>query len=154
MAHELTHVQNRDTLIFTVAATFAGAIGMLGNMLQWSAIFGGGQGDEDEGGGLLGGLVLAFIASLAALLIQMAVSRSREILADASGAKIYGKPQALASALRKLHNDVHIRPMQDATPETSHMFIVNPLPSGSMLKLFSTHPPVEERVEHLEAMNY
>lgn len=153
MAHELAHVQNRDTLISTIAATFAGAISMLGSMLQWAAIFGGGSNeDEDGGGGMLGGLALAFIAPMAAMLIQMAVSRSREYLADAAGARICGKPLALANALRKLQMGAQAVPMQEATPATSHMFIVNPLTGGSMLKLFSTHPPMEERVARLEAM--
>lgn len=153
MAHELAHVQNRDTLISTIAATFAGAISMLGSMLQWAAIFGGGNSEDEEGGGsMLGGLALAFIAPMAAMLIQMAVSRSREYLADASGARICGNPLALASALRKLQMGAKAVPMQEATPATSHMFIVNPLTGGSMLKLFSTHPPMEERIARLEAM--
>jgi len=153
MAHELAHVQNRDTLISTIAATFAGAIAMLGNMLQWAAIFGGGSSEDEEGGGgLLGSLALAFIAPIAAMLIQMAVSRSREYLADATGAKICGKPLALANALRKLQMGSKAVPMQEATPATSHMFIVNPLTGSSMLKMFSTHPPMEERVARLEAM--
>jgi heat shock protein HtpX len=152
MAHELAHVQNRDTLIGTIAATFAGAIAMLGNMLQWAAIFGGGNNDEEGGGNLFGSLALAFIAPMAAMLIQMAVSRSREYLADASGAKICGKPLALANALRKLQMGAQAVPMPEATPATSHMFIVNPLAGGAMLKLFSTHPPMEERVARLELM--
>ncbi|WP_432823012.1 zinc metalloprotease HtpX [Trichloromonas sp.] len=153
MAHELAHVQNRDTLISTIAATFAGAISMLGSMLQWAAIFGGGNSEDEEGGGgMLGGLAMAFIAPMAAMLIQMAVSRSREYLADASGARICGNPLALASALRKLQMASQKIPMQEATPATSHMFIVNPLTGASMLKLFSTHPPMEERVARLEAL--
>jgi len=153
MAHELAHVQNRDTLISTIAATFAGAIAMLGNMLQWAAIFGGGRSeDEEEGGGILGTLALAIVAPLAAMLIQMAISRSREYVADASGAKICGKPLALASALRKLQQAATLHPMQEATPATSHLFIVNPLTGGSLLQLFSTHPPLEERIARLEAM--
>ena len=151
MAHELAHVQNRDTLISTIAATFAGAISMLGSMLQWAAIFGGGRNDEEEGGSsLLGGLALAIIAPMAAMLIQMAISRSREYLADASGARICGKPLALASALRKLQQASTLLPMREATPATSHLFIVNPLTGGSLLKLFSTHPPMEERIARLE----
>ncbi len=154
MAHELAHVKNRDTLISTVAATIAGAISMLGHMLQWAAIFGGGRSDEDEGaGGLLGGLALAIIAPIAAMLIQMAVSRSREFLADAEGARISGKPLALANALHKLQLGSQRAPMQNATAATSHMFIVNPLAAGSLLKLFSTHPPTEERIARLLAMN-
>ncbi len=152
MAHELAHVQNRDTLISTIAATFAGAIGMLGSMLQWAAIFGGGNKDDEEGGGMLGGLALAFIAPIAAMLIQMAVSRSREYLADSAGAKICGNPHALASALRKLHQASQVQPMAQATPATSHMFIINPLSGASMMKLFSTHPPVDLRIEKLEKM--
>ncbi|OHB32531.1 MAG: protease HtpX [Desulfuromonadaceae bacterium GWC2_58_13] len=153
MAHELAHVANRDTLISTIAATFAGAISMLGNMLQWAAIFGGGNSEDEEGGGgLLGGLAMAFIAPMAAMLIQMAVSRSREYLADASGAKICGQPLALANALRKLQVASQRVPMMEATPATSHMFIVNPLSGGSLLKLFSTHPPMEERIARLEGM--
>ncbi len=153
MAHELAHVQNRDTLISTIAATFAGAISMLGSMLQWAAIFGAGRSeDEEEGGGLLGGLALAIIAPMAAMLIQMAVSRSREYLADATGAKICGKPQALAGALRKLQLGAQALPMQEARPATAHLFIVNPLSGGALLKLFSTHPPLEERIARLEAM--
>lgn len=152
MAHELAHVQNRDTLISTVAATIAGAISMLGNMLQWAAIFGAGNNDEEDGGGLLGGLAMAIIAPIAAMMIQMAVSRSREFMADAAGAKISGKPLALASALRKLQMSAQTTPMQEATPATSHMFIVNPLSGAAMLKLFSTHPPMEERIARLEAL--
>jgi len=152
MAHELAHVQNRDTLISTIAATFAGAISMLGSMLQWAAIFGGSRSEDDEAGGLLGGLAMAIIAPMAAMLIQMAISRSREYLADASGASICGKPLALANALRKLQQAATMLPMREATPATSHLFIVNPLTGASMLKLFSTHPPMEERIARLEAM--
>ncbi len=151
MAHELAHVQNRDTLISTIAATFAGAIAMLGNMLQWAAIFGSSN-DEEEGGGLLGSLALAIVAPLAAMLIQMAVSRSREYLADASGARISGNPRALARALRKLQSGAQATPMQEATPATSHLFIVNPLTGSALMKWFSTHPPMEERIARLEAM--
>lgn len=153
MAHELAHVQNRDTLISTIAATLSGAISMLGSMLQWAAILGGSSEEEEGGGGgLLATLVLAFIAPMAAMLIQMAVSRSREYLADASGARICGKPLALANALRKLQMGAQVVPLPQATPATSHMFIVNPLTGTSMMKLFSTHPPMEERVARLEAM--
>lgn len=154
MAHELAHVQNRDTLISTIAATFAGAISMLGSMLQWAAILGTGRGEDEEGGGLLGNLALAFVAPMAAMLIQMAISRSREYLADASGARICGKPIALANALRKLQQASTMMPMPEATPSTSHLFIVNPLAGSSLLKLFSTHPPMEERIARLEAMTY
>lgn len=153
MAHELAHVQNRDTLISAIAATFAGAISMLGNMLQWAAIFGSGR-REDEEGGLLGSLAMAIIAPMAAMLIQMSISRSREYLADATGARICGKPLALANALRKLQQASTTLPMREATPATSHLFIVNPLAGSSLFKLFSTHPPMEERIARLEAMMF
>ena len=154
MAHELAHVQNRDILVGTIAATFAGAISMLGSMLQWGAMLGAGRGDDEEGGagGLIGSLAMAIIAPIAAMLIQMAVSRSREYLADETGARICGHPLALANALRKLHNASQVLPMQEARPATAHMFIVNPLTGGSLLKLFSTHPPMEERIARLEGM--
>ncbi len=153
MAHELAHVQNRDILVGTIAATFAGAISMIGNMLQWGAMLGAGRSDDEEGGGgLIGSLVIAIIAPIAAMLIQMAVSRSREYLADETGAKICGRPLALANALRKLHNASQMIPLHDARPATAHMFIVNPLTGGSLLKLFSTHPPMEERIARLESM--
>ena len=153
MAHELAHVQNRDILVSTIAATFAGAISMIGNMLQWGAILGAGRGDDEEGGGgLIGSLVMAIVAPIAAMLIQMAVSRSREYLADESGARICGRPLALANALRKLHNASGMIPMQEAQPATAHMFIVNPLTGGSLMSLFSTHPPMEERIARLEGM--
>jgi heat shock protein HtpX len=154
MAHELAHVKNRDILISTIAATFAGAISMIGNMLQWGAMFGSGRGDDDEGGGgsLIGSLAMAIIAPIAAMLIQMAVSRSREYLADESGAGICGRPLALAGALRKLHNASQAIPMQAARPATAHMFIVNPLTGGGMMALFSTHPPMEERIARLESL--
>ena len=155
MAHELAHVKNRDILIGTIAAVFAGAISMIGNMLQWGAMFGAGRGDDEEGGGiggLIGSLALAIIAPIAAMLIQMAVSRSREYLADASGAEICGRPLALASALRKLQMASQALPMHEARPATAHMFIVNPLTGSGMASLFSTHPPMEERIARLEEM--
>ena len=155
MAHELAHVQNRDILVGTIAATFAGAISMIGSMLQWGALLGAGRNDDEEGGagGLIGSLVMAIIAPMAAMLIQMAVSRSREYLADETGARICGRPLALADALRKLHVASHSIPMQEARPASAHMFIVNPLTGGSLLSLFSTHPPMEERIARLEAMS-
>lgn len=153
MAHELAHVLHRDTLISTLAATIAGAISMLGNMLQWAMIFGRGRGsDQEGGGGLFASLAMAIIAPIAAMLIQMAVSRSREFQADASGAKISGKPKALASALHKLQQAATMIPMQEATPATSHLFIVNPLTSSRLASLFSTHPPMEERIARLMSM--
>ena len=153
MAHELSHVKNRDILISTIAATFAGAISMIGHMLQWGAIFGAGRGDDDEGGGMIGSLAMAIIAPIAAMLIQLAISRSREYQADASGAEICGRPLALAGALRKLQIASQAIPMQDARPATAHMFIVNPLTGGGIMALFSTHPPLEERIARLEAMS-
>lgn len=155
MAHELAHVKNRDILISTIAATFAGAISMIGNMLQWGAMFGAGRSDDDEGGGIgsmVGSLAMAIIAPIAAMLIQMAVSRSREYMADASGAEICGRPLALAGALSKLHNASQAIPMRDARPATAHMFIVNPLTGGGLMSLFSTHPPMEERIARLQSM--
>ncbi|MRR33691.1 zinc metalloprotease HtpX [bacterium] len=153
MAHELAHVRNRDILVGTIAATFAGAISMIGSMLQWGAILGAGRGDDEEGGGgLLGSLAVAIIAPIAAMLIQMAVSRSREYLADESGARICGRPLALANALRKLHTASHMIPMTEARPASAHLFIVSPLTGGGLRSLFSTHPPMEERIARLEAM--
>src|SRR5215831_6881792 len=154
MAHELGHVRNRDILIGTIAATIAGAISMLANMAQWAMIFGGGRRDDREGeGGLLGGLLMIILAPIAALLIQMAVSRSREYQADASGAKICGNPIWLANALRKLQTGTQRVPL-DASPATAHMFIVNPLRGGGLQGLFSTHPPLEDRIARLESMAY
>ncbi|MBI4572965.1 MAG: zinc metalloprotease HtpX [candidate division NC10 bacterium] len=155
MAHELGHVRNRDILISTVAATLAGAIMMLARMAQFAAWFGAGRGSEDdEGGGaagMVGMLLLAIVAPLAAMLIQMAISRAREYLADAAGAQISRKPWALADALEKLERAATALPLE-ANPATAHMFIVNPLRGSSILHLFSTHPPVAERVARLRAM--
>jgi heat shock protein HtpX len=154
MAHELGHVRNRDILIGTIAATIAGAISMLANMASWAMIFGGGRNDDEESpGGMLGGILMIILAPIAAMLIQMAISRSREYQADATGARICGNPMALASALKKLHMGSQRIPMQ-ANPATAHMFIVNPLHAGGLANLFSTHPPMEERVARLEAMAY
>jgi heat shock protein HtpX len=153
MAHELAHVRNRDILVGSIAATFAGAISMIGSMLQWGALLGAGSRDDEEGsGGLIGSLAMAIIAPVAAMLIQMAVSRSREYLADESGARICGSPLALANALRKLHAASHMLPMTEARPATAHMFIVNPLTGGGLMSLFSTHPPMEDRIARLEGM--
>ena len=156
MAHELGHVTNRDILIGTIAATIAGAISMLAHMAQWGMIFGGfgGRRDDDEGaGGMIGSILMIILAPIAALLIQMAISRSREYEADATGARISGNPLALASALRKLQAGSQRIPL-DANPATAHMFIVNPLRSGGIVNLFSTHPPMEERIARLESMVY
>ncbi len=154
MAHEMGHVRNRDILIGTIAATIAGAISMLANMAQWAMIFGGGRRDDDEGaGGMIGGIAMIILAPIAAALIQMAISRSREYEADATGARICGNPLWLASALRKLHASSQ-RMTLDANPATAHMFIVNPLRGGGLMNLFSTHPPMEERIARLESMVY
>jgi heat shock protein HtpX len=152
IGHELTHIKNKDMLIGSIAATLAGAIVMLANMAQWAAIFGGVSRDDDEGGGGLIGLILmAILAPIAATVIQMAISRSREFLADAGGARISGKPYGLAGALEKLQRASQAIPM-DANPSTAHMFIVNPLTGGSLMSLFSTHPPLEERIARLKSM--
>ena len=152
LSHELAHVRNRDTLISTVAATLAGVIVMLARMAMWMPFFGGGgRDDEDRGGGAMGFLFLAILAPIAATLIQLAISRSREFQADESGARLTHKPYALASALQKLEVGANRLPME-ANPATSHLFIVNPLRGGAMFKLFSTHPPVEERIARLQAL--
>src|SRR5205823_1043159 len=154
MAHELGHVRNRDILIGTIAAMIAGAISMLAHMAQWAMIFGGGRRDDEEGaGGMIGGILMIILAPIAAALIQMAISRSREFEADATGARICGNPLWLASALKKLESGVQRVPM-DANPATAHMFIVNPLRGGGLVNLFSTHPPLEERIARLEGMVY
>ncbi len=150
LAHELGHVLNRDILISSIAATLAGAIMILASMARWGAILGMGR-DDDEGGGILGVLVLSIIAPIAAMLVQMAVSRSREYLADETGAHLSHNPESLARALEKLSVGTQRIPM-DASPATAHMFIVNPLAGKSLMNLFSTHPPIEERVERLRAM--
>ena len=153
LAHELGHVRNRDILISSIAATLAGVIIHVANMAQWAAMFGGfGNRDEREGGGgTLGLILMAILAPLAATIIQMAISRTREYAADDSGARLCGDPLALASALRKLGMASERIPM-DASPQTAHMFIVNPLSGASFARLFSTHPPLEERIERLERM--
>ena len=151
MAHELAHVRNRDILIGTVAATIAGAIGMLASMAQWAMIFGGGRRDENGGGGIIGMIAMMILAPIAAALIQMAISRSREYQADATGAELCGNPLWLASALKKLDAQSKRVPMA-ASPATAHMFIVSPLRGGGAARLFSTHPPMAERVSRLEKM--
>ena len=156
LGHELSHVKHRDILISSIAATLAGAISYLAYMAQWAAIFGGGSRDREEGGSNIFSLLfMMIVAPMAAMLIQMAVSRSREYMADEGGAKVSGDPLALASALRKLEMGAQNIPLQvsDATANsTAHMFIVNPLTGGGFAKLFSTHPPMEERIARLEAM--
>ena len=154
LAHELSHVRNRDTLIMTIAATIAGAITYLAQMAQWAAIFGGGRRSDDNGGAggsAIGALLMAILAPFAAMLIQMAISRSREYQADASGAQLCHRASGLAEALQKLDIAKRQVPM-DAAPATAHLFIVNPLTSGGLASLFSTHPPIEERIARLRAM--
>ncbi len=154
LGHELAHVLHRDILIATVAASIAGAINMLSSMARWSLMFGGGRRDnrDREGGNPLALLVMAIVAPLAAMLIQLAVSRSREFSADEGGSQLTGQPLNLASALRKLEAGSKRIPMLEATPTTAHLFIVNPLTGGGLMKLFSTHPPMEERIARLERL--
>jgi heat shock protein HtpX len=152
IAHELSHIKNKDMLISSIAATIAGAIVMLAHMAQWAAIFGGGRNDdEDSGGGIVGLIAMAILAPLAATVIQMALSRSREYIADASGARITKNPYGLASALEKLTRASQVIPM-NANPSTAHLFIVNPLTGKSLMHIFSTHPPLEERIARLRSM--
>ena len=153
LAHELSHVKNRDVLISTIAATLAGAITYLAHMAQWAAMFGGRSRDDEEGGSNpIAMILLAILAPIAAMLVQMAVSRSREFQADATGARVAGKPWGLAKALEKLQMANEAVPMADATPATAHLFIVNPLSGQTLMRLFSTHPPLEERIARLRAM--
>lgn len=152
IAHELAHVKHRDILIGSIAATMAGAISMIANIAQWGMIFGGGRSsDNEEGGNPIAAIAMLIIAPIAAMLIQMAISRSREFLADEGGARMCGNPISLANALRRLHAGAERIPME-ASPSTAHMFIVSPLSGGGFTKLFSTHPPMEERIARLEAM--
>jgi heat shock protein HtpX len=155
LGHELAHVSNRDILVSTIAATLAGAISYLAQMAQWAAIFGGGRDRDREGGSGLSLIVMMIVAPLAAMLIQMAVSRSREYGADEGGAKTTGDPLALASALRKLQMGAERIPLDASSATataTAHLFIVNPLTAGGLASLFSTHPPMEDRIARLEAM--
>jgi len=150
IAHELSHIKNRDTLIMTVAATIAGAITMIANWARWAAIFGG-RGSRDREGGGIGMLVMLIVAPIAAMLIQLAISRSREYAADKRGAQIAGTPTGLSAALLKLEKGNKVYPM-DASQATAHLFIVNPLRADAIAALFSTHPPIRERVKRLESM--
>ena len=155
IGHELSHVINRDILISSMAATLAGVIMMVASMARWGALLGGfGGRDENDrgGGGLITLLATAILAPIAATMIQLAISRTREYQADASGAHLTHNPLLLANALRKLESANERMPMQDATPATAHMFIVNPLSAEGMSRLFSTHPPIEERIRRLEQM--
>lgn len=150
IGHELSHIRHRDILVSTIAATIAGAISYLAQMAQWAAFFG--HRDDEEGGNPIAALIMMIIGPIAALIVQMAISRSREYLADEGGARLVGNPRYLANALRKLHLASQKIPM-DANPATSHMFIVNPFSGGGLFRLFSTHPPIEERIARLESMS-
>lgn len=154
IAHELAHIYGRDILIGTIAATFAGAIMMIANTAKFAMLFGGGnrEGGNNNAVGAIGTIAAMIIAPIAATLIQMAISRSREYIADARGAKLCGKPKALANALRKISGGVAAAPMDDAKPATAHMFIMSPFSARAATQLFSTHPPVAERIARLEAM--
>jgi heat shock protein HtpX len=153
IAHELAHIKNRDILISSIAAVMAGAISSLASMAQWAMIFGAGRSEEgEEGGGMLGSIIMMIVAPVAAALIQMAISRSREYQADATGAAICGKPQGLASALARLEEYNHRLPMH-VNPATAQMYIVNPLSGSAITNLFSTHPPIRERIARLMAGN-
>ena len=150
LAHEMSHIKNRDILIGSIAATMAGAIMIIASMARWSAFFGGGNRDEEGGGmGMIGLIAMSILAPIAAMLIQMAISRSREYLADATGAQLAGNPEGLANALGKLGAYSKQIPMK-AQPATAHMFIVNPLSGRKMANLFSTHPPLEDRIARLK----
>jgi heat shock protein HtpX len=152
LAHELSHVTNRDVLISTIAATLAGAITYLAHMAQWAAIFGGRSRDDEEGGSNpLVMMLFAILAPIAAMLVQLAVSRAREFQADASGARLAGRTYGLAKALEKIEVASRVEPLP-ATPATAHLFIVNPLTGQGFARLFSTHPPTEERIARLRAM--
>jgi heat shock protein HtpX len=152
IAHELGHVKNRDTLIMTAAATLAGALSMLANMAMWRTILGSGSSDDEEGGHPLAGLLGILIAPIAAMLVQTAISRSREFLADEAGARLSGDPLALASALRKIEAWSRKTPMMAGSPATAHLFIINPFSAGGLVQLFSTHPSTDERIKRLEVM--
>ena len=155
LAHELSHVKNRDTLVMTIAAAIAGAIAMLASWARWAMIFGGSGRSRNSGGGavqLIGLLVVAIFAPLAAMLVQLAISRTREYGADATGARLAGTPYGLASALEKLERVNRDYPLPNANPATAHLFIVNPLSGDAVAKLFSTHPPAQERIRRLRAM--
>ncbi len=155
VAHEIGHIANRDILVQSVAGVLASAIVMVANMMQWAAIFGMGRSSDEEGGGggnMFTALLMAFLAPIAASLIQFAISRSREYLADDTGARLCSNPMSLASALEKLNAYSQRVPMHSGSEATAHMFIVNPFAGANMSRLFSTHPPIEERVQRLRDM--
>jgi len=150
MAHELAHVKHRDTLISTIAATLVGSISYIAQMAGWVFMFG--RSDDDSPGSGIGGLVLLILSPIIAMLLQMAISRSREFAADRGGAEFTGNPLGLASALEKISRGNQLKPVSHSNPTTAHMFIINPLRGGGISKLFSTHPPTEERIKRLQAM--
>lgn len=153
VAHELGHIKHRDTLVMAVTATFAGALSLLANAAMWGSLFGGHSSSEDEdGGGAWGGLLGVLIAPLAATLVQMSISRTREFLADEAASRYTGAPLALASALRKIEARSREIPMHSGSPATAHLFIQNPFHAEGLATLFSTHPPTEQRIARLEAM--
>ncbi|HEY9764853.1 MAG TPA: M48 family metalloprotease, partial [Chroococcales cyanobacterium] len=152
LAHEFSHIKNRDILISSVAALLAGVIASLASWARWGLIFGMGRDDEDRGDSSLG-LLMMIVAPFIAMLIQLAVSRSREFQADETGARICGRPQALASALEKLERANQMRPLAEASPANAHMFIVNPFNLEGIMRLMSTHPPIPERVARLQTMH-
>src|SRR3989441_671415 len=153
LAHELSHVKNRDVLISTIAATLAGAITYLAHMAQWAAMFGGRRDDDEGGSNPIALIAMAIVAPIAAMLVQLAVSRAREYQADATGARLAGRTWGLAKALEKLQMAQQVAPMQ-ANPSTAHLFIVNPLSGQMLMNLFSTHPPLEQRIARLRAMKF
>ncbi len=154
IAHEIAHIANRDILVASVAAAMAAAVSFVGNALQFSALFGGGQSsDGDEGGSPLGALAMAIVAPIAATLVQLGISRSREYMADELGARLAGDPESLARALERLHQGTALIPSEAARPATASLFIVNPFAgAGGFARLFSTHPPMEDRVARLRAL--
>ncbi len=152
IAHELAHIRNRDILLSTIVATMVGTITVLARMAGYAMFFFGGR-DGREGGSLITQLLLIILAPIAAIVIQLAISRAREYMADAGGAGICGKPRSLAGALKKLESGVVRSPMEEANPSTAHMFIVYPFAGGGILKLFSTHPPIAERIRRLESIS-
>ena len=152
LAHELSHVRHRDTLIMTITASLAGALSMLANMAMWSSFLGGGSSEDEEGGHPFAGLLGVIIAPIVASLIQLAISRSREFMADERGAHVTGNPLALANALRKIETWSQRVPMTAGSPATAHLFIINPFSGGGLANLFRTHPSTEARIERLEAM--
>lgn len=150
LAHELAHIKHRDILLATIVATFVGTITFISRMAGWTMMFAGGNRDREDSGNVIASLVLLIVAPIAAVILQLAISRAREFMADEGGARISGKPLSLASALSKLEQAAQMVPMQNANPSTAHLFIVNPLRGGGIAKLFSTHPPIEERIKRLQ----